>query len=220
VGRYGVIGRGQGDDNFGVYGTGSSGVRGTTHGRTAGIGYGVHGLSHTPTDYGVFGQGLAYGVVAEFTGADGIALMATAKSSGWAAVQAKNEGGGSYGVEAEATAGGTAVRAVSAQGFAVDALSRGSTGIRAEGGRQPNTYAGVFIGPVLVQGNHEVTGTKSAVVPHPDDSHRRLYVLESPDSWFEDFGEGRLQRGQAEVAIDPDFAALVRDDTYQIFLTP
>jgi hypothetical protein len=54
--------------------------------------------------------------------------------------------------------------------------------------------AGYFVGDVLVQGNFSVMspGTKSAVVPFPDGSHRQLYCLESPESWFEDFGFGRL----------------------------
>jgi hypothetical protein len=60
---------------------------------------------------------------------------------------------------------------------------------------------------------------KSAAVPHPDGSHRRLYCLESPESWFEDFGSGVLECGRALVAIDPDFAALVNLDDYQVFVT-
>ena len=60
---------------------------------------------------------------------------------------------------------------------------------------------------------------KSAAVPHPDGSHRRLYCQESPNPWFEDFGEGRLLSGKADVKLDPDFAAVVKTDTYQVFLT-
>ena len=33
---------------------------------------------------------------------------------------------------------------------------------------------------------------RSAAVPHPDGFHRRLYCIECPESWFEDFGEGTL----------------------------
>jgi len=59
-----------------------------------------------------------------------------------------------------------------------------------------------------------------AAVPHPDGSHRRLYCLESPESWFEDFGKGTLDCGQANVTFDPDFAAVVDLDDYHVFLTP
>ena len=64
-----------------------------------------------------------------------------------------------------------------------------------------------------------VGGPKSAAVPHPDGSHRRLYCMESPESWFEDFGTGQRECGRAAIAIDPDFATLVRVDDYQVFLT-
>ena len=81
-------------------------------------------------------------------------------------------------------------------------------------------YAGAFYGPVVVSGNFTVVGgAKSAAVPHPDGTHRRLYCMESPESWFEDFGTGQLECGRAEILIDPDFAALVRLDDYHVFLT-
>ncbi|MHB8648360.1 MAG: hypothetical protein ACYDAR_21475, partial [Thermomicrobiales bacterium] len=41
-----------------------------------------------------------------------------------------------------------------------------------------------------------------------------------PESWFEDFGEGRLTQGRAEVRLDPDFAAVVETSGYHVFLTP
>jgi hypothetical protein len=43
--------------------------------------------------------------------------------------------------------------------------------------------------------------------------------MESPESWFEDFGKGRLECGAAEVILDPDFAAVVQLDDYHVFLT-
>ena len=43
----------------------------------------------------------------------------------------------------------------------------------------------------------------------------------SPESWFEDFGEGKLVKGKAEVKIDPDFAKTVDLKTrYHVFVTP
>ncbi len=82
-------------------------------------------------------------------------------------------------------------------------------------------YAGAFYGPVIVGGNFTVVGgAKSAAVPHPDGTHRRLYCVESPESWFEELGEGTLVCGEASIALDPDFAAVV--DTraeYHVFVT-
>jgi hypothetical protein len=80
--------------------------------------------------------------------------------------------------------------------------------------------AGNFVGPVAVEGDLTVFGAKSAAVPHPDGSHRKLYCVESPESWFEDFGEATLVNGQTRIDLDPDFAALVDGDHYHVFLTP
>ena len=81
--------------------------------------------------------------------------------------------------------------------------------------------AASFVGPVYVWGSLFVIGaTKSAVVPHPDGTLRQLYCVESPESWFEDFGTGELREGEANIPIDPDFAALVQADDYHVFLTP
>ncbi len=73
---------------------------------------------------------------------------------------------------------------------------------------------------VRVVGDFVVTGTKSAAVLHPDGTHRLLYCVESPESWFEDFGEGTLTGGKAEVSLDPDFATLVDTSKLHVFLTP
>lgn len=73
---------------------------------------------------------------------------------------------------------------------------------------------------MAVAGNLYIGGSKSAYVKHPDGSDRLLYCVESPESWFEDFGEGTLVNGQAAVKLDPDFAALVDTSKMHVFLTP
>jgi hypothetical protein len=81
-------------------------------------------------------------------------------------------------------------------------------------------FAGAFYGPLIVSGDFTVVGgAKSAAILHPDGSHRRLYCVESPESWFEDFGKGTLECGRALIPIDPDFAAAVDTDDYHVFLT-
>ena len=47
-----------------------------------------------------------------------------------------------------------------------------------------------------------------------------LIGIESPESWFEDFGEGHLVKGKAEVRLDPEFAAVIVTDQYHVFVTP
>jgi hypothetical protein len=82
-------------------------------------------------------------------------------------------------------------------------------------------WAGVFRGAVHVEGNFTVaTGfMKGAAVRHPDGTHRLFCAVESPESWFEDFGRAELRDGHTEVALDADFAALVDTDDYHVFLT-
>jgi len=82
----------------------------------------------------------------------------------------------------------------------------------------PNSNAGFFIGQVYINGPLVIAGgAKSAAVPHPDGTHRLLYCMESPESWFEDFGTGTISGGKAEVKLDPDFAAVVDTAKLHVF---
>lgn len=125
--------------------------------------------------------------------------------------------------------------------FGVHGVARGiagDTGVVAEGqsngigifasGGQAGFFGGdvdIFGGSLAVShdlsvsGNLSVLGSKSAVVPFPDGSHRQLYCLESPDSWFEDFGNGHLTGGRARIELDPDFATTINTDGYHVFIT-
>ncbi len=89
-------------------------------------------------------------------------------------------------------------------------------------GAGPSALAGLFLGNVQIQGSLTVTGSypKSAAVPHPDGTHRRMYCVEAPEPYFEDFGEGRVENGRTSVTLDPDFLALVQGDRYHVFVTP
>jgi hypothetical protein len=84
------------------------------------------------------------------------------------------------------------------------------------------SWAGLFQGNVAIIGDLTKTGIGSSVaVRFPDRSYRQLYSIESPESWFEDFGEGRLVKGKAEVKVDPDFAKTVNlKKRYYVFVTP
>jgi len=65
------------------------------------------------------------------------------------------------------------------------------------------------------------TGTKSAIVDTQDYGWRHLYAVESPQNWFEDFGQATLTAGEAVVSIEPIFAQTVNlDFPYHVFLTP
>jgi hypothetical protein len=118
-------------------------------------------------------------------------------------------------------AGGFAIYGLSAKGHGLVGATAAAGGAAVVGATNgvAGAYAAAFYGPVLIGGDFTVFGAKSAAVPHPDGSHRRLYCLESPESWFEDFGEGVLRCGEAEITLDPDFAAVVDTSKYHVFLT-
>ncbi len=76
-------------------------------------------------------------------------------------------------------------------------------------------YAGYF------SGNMTATGTKSAAVKVDNGEYRLLYAMESPENWFEDFGEGKLINGRALIQIDTLFTQTVNTSVkYHVFLTP
>jgi hypothetical protein len=87
-------------------------------------------------------------------------------------------------------------------------------------GQSIDGVAAMFFGNVqILHGGLQVSGPKSALVPHRDGTHRQLYCMESPESWFEDFGETSLHNGVRKVKLDRDFAALVHTTKYQVFLS-
>jgi hypothetical protein len=119
-------------------------------------------------------------------------------------------------------AGGFAIYGLCAKGHGLVGATATAGGAAVVGATNgvAGAYAAAFYGPVIVGGDFTVVGgAKSAAVPHPDGSHRRLYCLESPESWFEDFGTGRLDCGRAEISIDRDFAMVADLSEYHVFLT-
>lgn len=80
-------------------------------------------------------------------------------------------------------------------------------------------FAGRFDGNVHIQGRLTSSQPKSAAVRVGDGSLRLLYAIESPESWFEDVGFGRLNGGYARVELDETFASAIADVPYHVFLT-
>src|SRR5579883_335315 len=215
-GGIGVLG--QSDTNIGVNGVSSSsiGVQGTST-SNAGVvgssntGVGCQGSSNG--NVGVLGtSNTSVGVYANSLQQYG--LYATSPNN-YAAIGTSNSGTGVYG----SSTSNVGVLGTSSSSIGVFGSSSSGTGVYGTG--PANGFAARFDGPVQVNGAFTVLGgPKSAAVPHPDGSYRRLYCVESPESWFEDFGRDRLVNGQATVRLDRDFAALVRGDDYQVFPVP
>jgi hypothetical protein len=137
--------------------------------------------------------------------------------------------GASIGVYGNST-NASGVYGISLNSIGVSAISQNSTAISASSASNNNPAMSVsqlgsggaaqFFGAVTVNGAFTATGIKSAAVPHPDGTHRRLYCMESPESWFEDFGEARLVNGRATVTLEPEFDAVVHGDNYRVFVMP
>ena len=74
---------------------------------------------------------------------------------------------------------------------------------------------------VYSYGNIGVNGSKSAVVPLPDNRVVMLYSMESPEIWFEDLGSATLTEGVAVIALEPTFALTVNTTVpYHVYVTP
>ena len=70
-------------------------------------------------------------------------------------------------------------------------------------------------------GNTVAKGTKSAAVPLTNGNMVKVFSMESPEVWFEDFGAGQLGSGITTVALDRSFLQTVGlAKGYHVFVTP
>jgi hypothetical protein len=81
----------------------------------------------------------------------------------------------------------------------------GSAGVVGQGNGTAGTYG------VYYSGGLGGSGSKSCVVK-TSQGPVSLYCQESPESWFEDFGEGQLSNGKAHIELDPLFLETVTID--------
>jgi hypothetical protein len=166
---------------------------------TGGAGTGVKGIAESATGYGVYGKNVA-------TTGDAIGVKASTASAGGYGVYGENTGGGGSGVFGAALPNGSPGNGVygwaygsgaGVRGYNASAGGYGVYGINGAGG-----YA------VFAEGKMGCTGAKPAIVP-TSRGHRELYSQESPELWFEDFGEGQLVGGKARIDLDPLFLETV-----------
>jgi hypothetical protein len=235
--KSGVGVRGMSESSAGVLGQGQPGVQG--HGVRGGSG--VVGVAGSKKGTGVEGQAdggtgvsgtVTTGTAVFGQAPQGIALWGQSATKQGVLGQSQL----STGVEGTSISG-IGVRAETDSNFALYASAPNGMGVNGEGvygvrgaspsfigvfGKCPNGYAGYFEGNVLIVGDLTKTGVGSSVaVRFPDRSYRQLHSIECPESWFEDFGEGRLVKGKAEVKIDTDFAKTVDlKKRYYVFVTP
>ncbi|MBV9673814.1 MAG: hypothetical protein JO076_13460 [Verrucomicrobia bacterium] len=206
-GSPGIIGHAGAGTADGVQGFGTGNFSGVAGFGGSNNGTGVFGLGGGSTGPGVRGIGSG----GANTASDTPVGVFGQGANGFEGVVGFDSGGRSAGVRGTSNeVNGVGVRGEGNNGpFAI-----GVIGVSNQGS------AGLFFGAVTVHGNFSVVGgAKSAVVAFPDGSHRRLYCVESPECWFEDFGGGQLVKGQAEVQLDPGFSSVVNGDAYHVFIT-
>jgi hypothetical protein len=211
------------------------GVQGLTD--KGGTSSGVHGRNTGANGMGVFGDGGATGAgvagsagdaISFVTPPSGVGVYGLTNAASGTAVRGRITGGPAntiavYGENFSTSPGPNP----GAGGFGCYGFSSfghglvGGTGTAGGGGVVGATngvvgaHAGIFFGSLVVVG-----GPKSAAVEHPDGTHRLLYCMESPESWFEDFGNATLEHGRARISIDEQFAAVADMSDYHVFLTP
>ena len=104
---------------------------------------------------------------------------------------------GVYGQTARATSTASSARPIATNSTAIaGTCTQNGSSAFSGGTTNPNAFAGVFQGKVVVQGRLIVTDPsyKSGALAHPDGSHRLVYCVESPESWIEDVGKGTWGR--------------------------
>lgn len=105
-------------------------------------------------------------------------------------------------------------------GYAYVSSSTGTSyayGVRASASGNATYSYGVYY-----SGGLGGSGTKSAVVRTPN-GPREVYCQESPGNWFEDFGEGSIQNGQAIIQIPNDYLQTVtinNQHPMKVFVSP
>jgi len=227
-----VLGGQSSNDIYGVdiLADGGSNYTGTSYGgyfratamTFAGNQYGLYSLSESMSNtYGAFGM---YGRSQHYGSGNSYASYFLSDSTGT---------GTGYGVRSVALTKGTTT------GYGINSVAANRSTGAAYGGyfeaydlgsgdrygiyaKAPFTgYAGYFSGHVRITGGLTVLGAKSAAVKMDDGDYRLVYCQESPENWFEDFGEGRLVNGRTVIAIDPLYSQTANTGmTYHVFLTP
>jgi len=189
-------------DRYGIYASGRSssdsyayGVHGGANQTSTGDACGISGIGHNNS------SGDAYG------GKFSTTNQGTGDHYGVSIAGGGNSSADVYGCHGSARNYGSG--SVYAGYFYAYSVGTGTKyGIYAEAPTD-QSYAGYFQGDVRISDSLVVLGGKSAAVKVDNGEYRLLYSQESPEVWFEDFGEGQLMNGRAHIELDPLFLRTV-----------
>jgi hypothetical protein len=150
----------------------------------------------------VHGEGPQAAMIVENTNASGSAIYATSAGS-QPSTTIHMTGGTATALQVNQNGTGAAIWASAANN---SALALGTSG-RAE-----------INGNLLVIGNQNATGTKSAVVT-TSAGKRLMYTEEATEVWFTDYGFGKLQDGEIFIAFDAVYAETANlNEPYHVFI--
>jgi hypothetical protein len=217
------------DFNSGVVGVASA---------TSGVTYGVNGVNNATNFFaaGVEGDSFAtsgptlgtVGTTASPTGTGvwgfGFAPSNTGKGIGCCPVgvwgDTGSNGGGAAGLVGTADDGqGLYLENNSPSGHPTAFMKQDASGkfaLFAGGGNNLNSCTIDTNGALFCPG-----GTSAVALVDSGQRQVALYGVQSPQSWFEDFGSGSLQSGATAVTLDRTFAQTVNASSeYHVFLTP
>ena len=205
---YGVYGISNSTDGRGVFGQASA-SSGDTYGvyasTNSAAGIGVYGYASSTTGLNFGGQFVSEGDTGR--GLGGYALSTTGDCYGTVGTIDSPAGIGVYGGAGNSTGNASGVRgtSLSTSGYGVVGGAFATTGVNYGvygESNSPNGFGVYYVGGIAG------TGTKSCVVK-TSQGPTLMYCQESPENWFEDFGEGRLVNGSCHVELDPFFLETV-----------
>jgi hypothetical protein len=170
--------------------------------------------------------GYAFGVIGTTQSSNGVGISGqTLPASG---SYQNVHGSTAVGVSGDTgVAGGIGVLATEDTGYALWAQTDSSytTGIflNYNSTTSDALYAGNLVNHCTIDnaGDLVCTGNLSGAVQSQGNHTVRLYAVQSPENWFEDFGSGTLSNGSAIVNLDAGFAQTVNTNSdYHVFITP
>ena len=201
-GTTGVYAQSDTDDDYdtGVYGYESGTSRFTM---------GVYGYATSPNGAGVYGRGASYSQLQHQYAPTAGVWGDTGQKGNIGVLGTADDG---YGAEFgnDSPSGYDTLRVVGYDGTDTSA-------------RLLNIFSNAFGGGCTIDVNGNLNCTGNITTPVKVDGSRQvaLNAIESPESWFEDFGSGQLSSGTAVISLEPTFVQTVNTGVdYHVFLTP
>jgi hypothetical protein len=200
---------------------------GITASTTAPTAAAVEGLA---TDATCFSEPCSAGVLGETTSvvhATGVMGIASGRSNTGLAI---NNGAAVWGDTSATVSGAVSILGTTDDNIAISAFNNSDQPALEAINFTTTPEASVFYAApasgssycdIDITGDLTCTGSKSAVVPLDSGRKVKLYAVEAPENWFEDFGASELHNGSAVISLDAAFMQTINAGAgYHVFLTP